>query len=59
MPQLKKENMEKVFCNCCHHEMTKLGTTSDCTFGIETARVKYVCPNCGHVAFLDPEKWNL
>ena len=51
--------MEKVFCNCCHHEMTKLGTTSDCTFGIETARVKYVCPNCGHVAFLDPEKWNL
>jgi predicted RNA-binding Zn-ribbon protein involved in translation (DUF1610 family) len=49
---------DDIICSC-HHKMVKCGETTDTSLGKSTQRFKYVCPHCGNVAFLDPDKWDL
>ena len=50
--------MNEIICRC-GHKMVRIGQQNDTSFGKNTKRIEYSCPNCGNVAFLDPEKWDL
>ncbi len=50
--------MKEIICSC-GHKMIKVGPQEDTSFGKITKRIKYSCPSCMNIAFLDPEKWNL
>lgn len=50
--------MDDIICRCSH-KMVKIEEVTDTSLGKSTQRIKYVCPHCEDVAFLDPIRWNL